>query len=130
MFQMKLAIFAQEIASVILTPLVLLFSLPSCTGKVIDFCREFTVHVNGIGYVCSFAVFNFKREGNVKVRRLNLLHGEHRILILIAFQVDQVEGSTDTYGASRLIDRESKMEQSFLHFKVPSSPPLFQLPCT
>ncbi|KAJ9122760.1 hypothetical protein QFC24_004190 [Naganishia onofrii] len=98
MFQMKLAIFAQEIASVILTPLVLLFSLPSCAGKVIDFCREFTVHVNGIGYVCSFAVFNFKREGNVKV--------------------DQVEGSTDTYGASRLIDRESKMEQSFLHFKI------------
>ncbi|KAJ9101819.1 autophagy protein atg9 [Naganishia friedmannii] len=67
MFQMKLAIFAQEITSVILTPLVLLFSLPACAGKVIDFCREFTVHVNGIGYVCSFAVFDFKREGNVKI---------------------------------------------------------------
>ena len=66
MFQMKLAIFVQEIVSVILTPFILLFSLPPCAGKIIDFCREFTVHVSGIGYVCSFAVFDFKREGNVK----------------------------------------------------------------
>jgi autophagy-related protein 9 len=68
MFQMKLAIFAQEILSVILTPFILLFSLPACASRIIDFCREFTVHVSGIGYVCSFAVFDFKREGNVKVR--------------------------------------------------------------
>ncbi|KAJ9113885.1 hypothetical protein QFC19_000079 [Naganishia cerealis] len=98
MFQMKLAIFVQEITSVILTPFILLFSLPACAGKIIDFCREFTVHVNGIGYVCSFAVFDFKREGNVKV--------------------DQVDGVADTNNASRLIDKESKMEQSFLHFKI------------
>lgn len=84
MFQMKLAIFVQEITSVILTPLVLLFSLPACAGKVIDFCREFTVHVNGIGYVCSFAVFDFKREGNVKVSRYCCVMSEHRALTLFA----------------------------------------------
>ncbi|EEQ30487.1 Atg9p [Microsporum canis CBS 113480] len=31
----------------------------------LDFFREFTVHVDGLGYVCSFAVFDFKKGNNV-----------------------------------------------------------------
>ncbi|CAG8542344.1 8435_t:CDS:2, partial [Scutellospora calospora] len=34
--------------------------------QIVDFFREFTVHVDGLGYVCSFAEFDFKRHGNVK----------------------------------------------------------------
>ena len=60
-------IFVQEILSVVLTPLVLWFSLPDCAPAITDFFREFTVHVDGLGYVCSFAVFDFKRHGNVNV---------------------------------------------------------------
>lgn len=69
-FQMKIAVFMQELASVVLTPLILWFSLPPCAEDIIDFFREFTVHVEGVGYVCSFAVFDFKRHGNVKVGAL------------------------------------------------------------
>ncbi|UKZ76069.1 hypothetical protein TrVFT333_003765 [Trichoderma virens FT-333] len=29
--------------------------------QIVDFFREFTVHVDGMGYVCSFAEFDFKR---------------------------------------------------------------------
>lgn len=68
LFAMKVMIFAQELLSVILTPFVLWYSLPPCAPAIIDFFREFTVHVDGIGYVCSFAVFDFQRHGNVKVR--------------------------------------------------------------
>lgn len=68
---MKVAVFFREILSVILTPVVLWYSLPRCAPAVIDFFREFTVHVDGVGYVCSFAVFDFKRHGNVKVSRLS-----------------------------------------------------------
>jgi autophagy-related protein 9 len=64
---MKITVFLQELVSVVLTPLVLWFSLPPCAENIIDFFREFTVHVEGVGYVCSFAVFDFKRHGNVKV---------------------------------------------------------------
>lgn len=64
---MKIAVFFQELLSVLLTPLILGFSLPACSADIIDFFREFTVHVEGVGYVCSFAVFDFKRNGNVKV---------------------------------------------------------------
>lgn len=68
LFQMKVLVFAQELASVLLTPFVLWYSLPTCAPAIVDFFREFTLHVDGLGYVCSFAVFDFQRHGNVKVR--------------------------------------------------------------
>lgn len=60
LYKMKLLIFLEEIISILLTPLVLWFSLPGCSDRVVDFFREFTLHVDGLGYVCSFAVFDFK----------------------------------------------------------------------
>nr|XP_018261956.1 autophagy-like protein 9 [Kwoniella dejecticola CBS 10117]OBR84114.1 autophagy-like protein 9 [Kwoniella dejecticola CBS 10117] len=64
LFALKITIFFTELLSVILTPFVLFFSLPPCAGAIIDFFREFTVHVDGVGYVCSFAVFDFRRNGS------------------------------------------------------------------
>jgi autophagy-related protein 9 len=68
LFVMKGVIYAQELLGVALTPFVLWFALPRCAPQIVDFFREFTVHVDGLGYVCSFAVFNFERHGNVQVR--------------------------------------------------------------
>lgn len=65
MYQMKIVIFLEEILSMIFTPFVLWFSLPKCSDRLIDFFREFTVHVDGMGYLCSFAVFDFKKGTNV-----------------------------------------------------------------
>ncbi|KAJ5638114.1 Autophagy-related protein 9 [Penicillium lividum] len=63
-YQMKVVIFLEEILSMIFTPFVLWFSLPKCSDRLIDFFREFTVHVDGMGYLCSFAVFDFKKGAN------------------------------------------------------------------
>lgn len=73
LFQMKILIFIEELLSVVLTPFVLWFSLPACAPAIIDFFREFSVHVDGRGYVCSFAEFNFERHGNVKVSHTRVL---------------------------------------------------------
>jgi autophagy-related protein 9 len=72
LYDLKIMVFLEEILSVLTTPFILWFSLPNCSDKVVDFFREFTVHVDGIGYVCSFAVFDFKRHGKVifSVRRV------------------------------------------------------------
>ncbi|KAG8899850.1 autophagy protein atg9 [Tulasnella sp. 403] len=94
LFEMRVTIFAQEVLSVIMTPFVLWYSLPPCTPAIIDFFREFTVHVDGLGYVCSFAVFDFKRHGNVNFGAPTDVHDE------------------------RLMSKEGKMEKSFLNFKV------------
>jgi autophagy-related protein 9 len=61
LYQMKLMQFFQEILCIVALPFVLGVSLPRCSDRIIDFFREFTVHVDGVGYVCSFAVFDFKR---------------------------------------------------------------------
>lgn len=64
---MKIVIFVWEVISIILTPFVLWYSLPKSSERIIDFFREFTVHVDGIGYVCSFAEFDFNMAGTRKV---------------------------------------------------------------
>jgi autophagy-related protein 9 len=87
-------VFFQEILSVILTPFVLWLSLPHCAPAIIDFFREFSVHVDGRGYVCSFAEFNFERHGNVKF------------------------GAPSRIQDKKMISNEGKMEKSFLNFKV------------
>jgi autophagy-related protein 9 len=61
LYQMKIVIFLEEVLSIIFTPFVLWLSLPQCSDRIIDFFREFTIHVDGLGYVCSFAVFDFKK---------------------------------------------------------------------
>jgi autophagy-related protein 9 len=61
LYQMKIVIFLEEVISIIFTPFVLWLSLPQCSDRIIDFFREFTIHVDGLGYVCSFAVFDFKK---------------------------------------------------------------------
>jgi hypothetical protein len=66
LFNLKVVLLLQELLAVLLTPFVLWFSLPECSEQIVDFFREFTVHVDGIGYVCSFALFDFKRHGNVR----------------------------------------------------------------
>ncbi|KAJ7074154.1 APG9-domain-containing protein [Mycena amicta] len=94
LFAMKILIFVEELVSVVLTPFVLWFSLPNCAPAIIDFFREFTVHVDGRGYVCSFAEFNFERHGNVKF------------------------GAPTQIQDTRMISNEGKMEKSFLNFKA------------
>lgn len=94
LFAMKILIFAQELISVVLTPFVLWFSLPVCAPAIIDFFREFSVHVDGRGYVCSFAEFNFERHGNVKF------------------------GAPSQAQDKKMVSNEGKMEKSFLNFKV------------
>lgn len=104
---MKAAIFIQEIVSVILTPIILAYSLPNCAPEIIDFFRDFTVHVDTLGYVCSFAVFDFKRHGNIKFGAPSFGELDDERKEDTAWQVDE-----------RLQSKDGKMEKSFLAFKA------------
>ncbi|KAK3322092.1 autophagy protein Apg9-domain-containing protein [Apodospora peruviana] len=67
LYKIKIVIFLEEILSILTTPFVLFVSLPKSSDQIIDFFREFTIHVDGLGYVCSFAEFDFKKGvGNGK----------------------------------------------------------------
>lgn len=72
LYKMKVIIFLEEVMGIITTPMLLLFSLPNCSDQIVDFFREFTVHVDGLGYVCSFALFDFSRGvGNARQKDAN-----------------------------------------------------------
>ncbi|CAG8795071.1 39748_t:CDS:2, partial [Gigaspora margarita] len=100
LFQVKIVTFFQEILGVIFTPFILWFSLPDCShilsfkNLFLDINIEFTVHVDGLGYVCSFAVFDFKRHGNVKYGAPAEVENEY------------------------YLSKDGKMEKSFLNFKA------------
>jgi len=66
MYQMKILIFVEEILSLIVAPWILLRNANSNCERIIDFFREQTVHVDGIGYQCNFAVFGFKKDLNAE----------------------------------------------------------------
>lgn len=69
LYKVRIVIFLEEILGVLVTPLILFFSLPKCSDQIVDFFREFTIHVDGLGYVCSFAVFDSRRMDVTRNRR-------------------------------------------------------------
>lgn len=61
LYQLRLVNLFEEFLSIIVTPFILIYRLPACSERIIDFFREFTINVDGLGNVCSFAVFDFKK---------------------------------------------------------------------
>ncbi|KAJ3056688.1 autophagy protein atg9 [Rhizophlyctis rosea] len=94
LFDYKVLLFLYEVLSLVLAPMILMKSLPARAETIVDFFREFTVHVDSLGYVCSFAVFDFRKHGNVKYGAL-------------------AEGDNQYY-----MSNGGKMEQSFMNFKA------------
>lgn len=66
LFQFKALLFVEELASIVLTPFVLYWSLPACVPSILAFVRDFTLQVEGVGDICSLAAFDFARHGNTK----------------------------------------------------------------
>lgn len=66
MYQMKLLIFVEEILSLIVAPWILFRNSGKRSERIVDFFREQTVHVDGIGYQCNYAVFGFKKDPNAE----------------------------------------------------------------
>ena len=50
--------------SPIITPLILIFKMSNKAQEIVDFFRNFTVDVVGVGDVCSFAQMDVRRHGN------------------------------------------------------------------
>eukprot|EP01118_Nematostelium_gracile_P011327 TRINITY_DN39_c0_g1_i1.p1 TRINITY_DN39_c0_g1~~TRINITY_DN39_c0_g1_i1.p1 ORF type:complete len:632 (+),score=154.63 TRINITY_DN39_c0_g1_i1:63-1898(+) len=93
LFDFKIIVFLMELSSVLFAPFILLFSLPNCADRIIQFVREFTVHEEGVGDVCKFAVFPLEENGNRKY-------------------------GVESNSTKRVQTKNGKMEKSFLNFKA------------
>lgn len=62
MYQMKVLIFVEEILSLVVAPWILFRNAGKRSERLVDFFREQTIHVEGMGHQCSYAVFGFKKD--------------------------------------------------------------------
>eukprot|EP01132_Coremiostelium_polycephalum_P005254 gene5254-6537_t len=67
LFEFRVVDFLREISSVIFTPFILIFSLPTSSFKILEFFGNTTVSLDGVGPICEFGAFtNIKRIGHHK----------------------------------------------------------------
>ncbi|KAJ9595907.1 hypothetical protein L9F63_012926, partial [Diploptera punctata] len=64
LFHYKAVYVLEELLSPLITPFILCFYLRSRALDIVDFFRNFTVEVMGVGDVCSFAQMDIRRHGN------------------------------------------------------------------
>lgn len=57
----------EELLSPVVTPIILIFSLRRKSLEIIDFFRNFTVEVVGVGDTCSFAQMDIRQHGHPAV---------------------------------------------------------------
>jgi len=93
LYQYRVLLLLQEILGCVITPLLLCFVLPRRAPDILAFVRAFTVHVEGVGHVCSLALFDFERHGDVRY----------------GAPVNGVGGQRSC---------EGKMEKSYVNFKL------------
>ncbi|XP_006004355.1 autophagy-related protein 9A [Latimeria chalumnae] len=64
LFQYKAVFILEELLSPIITPFILIFCLRRKSLEIIDFFRNFTVEVVGVGDTCSFAQMDVRQHGH------------------------------------------------------------------
>ncbi|XP_071684497.1 autophagy-related protein 9 isoform X3 [Lolium perenne] len=65
LFQYTITMLLEEMASILITPYLLIFVVPKRVDDILLFISNFTVYVDGVGDVCSLSLFDFKRHGNM-----------------------------------------------------------------
>lgn len=92
LFEFKVTFIINEIFSVLTSPFMLWFYLAPQSEEIVDFLQRFIIRKPGIGYVCSFANFDFEKHGS----------GSY--------------GNTTNNSSILLQSTNGKMEKSFLAF--------------
>ncbi|XP_008307870.1 autophagy-related protein 9A [Cynoglossus semilaevis] len=64
LFQYRAVFILEELLSPVVTPIILIFSLRRKSLEIIDFFRNFTVEVIGVGDTCSFAQMDIRQHGH------------------------------------------------------------------
>ncbi|XP_033327331.1 autophagy-related protein 9 isoform X2 [Megalopta genalis] len=64
LFQYRAIHLLEELISPLLTPFILCFHMRQRALDIVDFYRNFTIEITGVGDVCSFAQMDIRKHGN------------------------------------------------------------------
>ncbi|KAL1496600.1 hypothetical protein AB1Y20_014204 [Prymnesium parvum] len=64
LYQYRATLLLHEILGCVTAPLALIFMMPSRAAEILEFIHRFTAFSEGVGHVCSFALFDFERHGD------------------------------------------------------------------
>lgn len=133
LYSLKIIIIINEIISLILTPFILWFRVSNNAGAIIDFFRDYSVHVDGLGYVCYFAMFNFEEKDKNMMYDLNkkkkkkksrkMRNTEHSKKDAINIEMNHLKDQSSTDESSNSDDsnlddhyQDDKMIKSYMYF--------------
>ncbi|XP_076683763.1 autophagy-related protein 9 isoform X3 [Andrena cerasifolii] len=71
LFQYRAIHLLEELTSPLLTPIILCFCMRHRALDIVDFYRNFTIEVTGVGDVCSFAQMDVRKHGNPMWQTIN-----------------------------------------------------------
>ncbi|SCU92063.1 LADA_0F14048g1_1 [Lachancea dasiensis] len=116
LFNLRIILLFRELASLIMTPFILWFSLPRSSGKIIDFMRDVSVYVDGLGYVCKFATFDIPNDAHDQLPKRRVSHRATRVE-----QDEDVSGTSNieetSESDSEMSDKSvDKMVRSYMYF--------------
>lgn len=72
LFAMKIEIFLREFGSLLGVVYLLWVVIPPKLESILDFVDDVSVEVDGLGIVCSFALFDFHKHGISQVKKTNI----------------------------------------------------------
>ncbi|XP_050533947.1 autophagy-related protein 9A-like [Daktulosphaira vitifoliae] len=101
-FPFKANYLINELISPLVTPFILYFWLRPKALEIVDFYRNYTADVAGVGDVCAFSMMNLRKNGNPAWRSPGFITTDNPLSKLP--QVDQAE--------------DGKVEMSLLNFSV------------
>jgi hypothetical protein len=126
MFQLRAIYILEELLSPFLIPYILFFKLRPKSLEIVDFFRCFTINIDGVGDVCSFAMMDLLRHGDPMWnqskfsinRKLGSVLDEEDNNLNSQTTKNSSSGSGLAPGTTYDIADEGKTEKSLLHFKA------------
>ncbi|XP_015116924.1 autophagy-related protein 9A isoform X2 [Diachasma alloeum] len=114
LFQYRAVHLVEELLSPLFTPYILCFHMRQRALDIVDFYRNFTIEITGVGDVCSFAQMDVRKHGNPMWQTLPITPGD-----------DKTDGYDDNYGgipapmSNQYTQAEDgKTELSLIHFTL------------
>lgn len=135
MYQYKAKLFAMELVSIVVAPVILCVSLPRCAERICDFILAIRAEVAGAGDMCGCSTFDFDKFGDELWEGKTLGRSVENLQQAVAaaqqrtpppvitgslsesiMQSGNVMESTQQFPIPRA--KEGKMEKSFFSFKA------------